>query len=74
MILIMRERSPGNWIPVKQIEDWRIGGQADRPYDDPEQAAADILSLLGQPNLEADESQASSSKTLPIDETADSSS
>lgn len=35
------------YVPIREITDWRIGGQADRPYDNPDQAAADILSLLG---------------------------
>jgi hypothetical protein len=71
MVFIMSEQSHGSWVPIQQIEDWRIGGQADRPYDNPEQAKADILSLLGQPDPGADGPEASSGKALATDETTD---
>ena len=39
--------TPELWVPIREITDWRIGGPADRPYDNPEQARADLLSLMG---------------------------
>jgi hypothetical protein len=61
----MSEKAPDDWTPIGEITDWRIGGQADRPYDNDEQKRADIAWLIGDGEEKADDSD------LPPEDTAE---
>ena len=40
------ERVKG-WVPATEITNWSPDGPADRPYDNVDQAKADLMALLG---------------------------